>query len=270
MTGLLLVCMLLPAPGAAQSIQDVMAGVDFEQKINQPLPLDARFRDETGREVELGAYFARAGGTGPAKPVIVALVYYDCPMLCTFILNGLVKGLKPLKLDPGRDFDVVVISFDPRETPELAAEKKQMYMREYRRPGTAAGWHFLTGDADNIQRVTEAAGFRYLYDEKTGDFAHASGILVATPQGKLFRYFYGIEYAPRDLRLALVEASAGKLGTAVDRVLLYCFHYDPVTGKYGLLIQRVIRLAGTATVLALGLMLFVFLRQERKGRQAPS
>jgi len=252
-----------PLSSGAQSPAEVIQQVAFEQKINQPLPLGLKFRDEAGREVALGDYFGR-------RPVVLALVYYECPMLCTFVLNGLVKSLKVLKFEPGREFDVVVVSFNPAETPALAAEKKAAYLREYGRAATAAGWHFLTGEPEAIAALTEAAGFRYFYDEKSEQFAHASGIMVATPEGKLFRYFYGIEYAPRDLRLALVEASAGKLGTVVDQVLLYCFHYDPETGKYGVLINRIIRLAGTGTALALGIFLFVMFRRERRGAAAPA
>lgn len=250
-----------PLSSLAQSPAEVIQQVAFEQKINQPLPLGLKFRDEAGREVALGDYFGR-------RPVVLALVYYECPMLCTFVLNGLVKSLKVLKFEPGREFDVVVVSFNPAETPALAAEKKAAYLREYGRARTAAGWHFLTGEPAAIAALTESAGFRYFYDEKSAQFAHASGIMVATPEGKLFRYLYGIEYAPRDLRLAVVEASAGKLGTVVDQVLLYCFHYDPETGKYGVLIHRIIRLAGTGTVLALGIFLLVMFRRERRGAAA--
>lgn len=257
-----LVCALfLGSTARAQSVPDVMRDVKFDQKLNAQLPLEARFRDEAGRTVQLGEYFGR-------RPVVLALVYYECPMLCTFVLNGLVKGMKPLKFEPGREFDVVVVSFNPKESPQLAAEKKTAYLREYGRSRTAPGWHFLTGDEESIRRVTETAGFYYLYDPKTGQYAHASGVIVATPEGRLFRYFYGIEYTPRDLRFALVEASANKIGTPVDQLLLYCFHYDPLKGKYGLLITRVIRLAGSATVLALGTFLFVMFRRERRGQPA--
>jgi len=247
----------------AQSVNQVLEEVKFEQRINQPLPRELEFRDEAGRTVQLGNYFGK-------RPVILALVYYECPMLCTFVLNGLTKALKPLSFDPGRQFDVVVVSFNPAETPALAAEKKALYLREYARPRTAGGWHFLTGDADAIAALTKAAGFHYLYDAASKQYAHASGVIVVTPEGKLFRYFYGIEYAPRDLRLALVEASANKLGTVVDQVLLFCFHYDPQTGKYGVLITNVIRLAGTGTVLALVVFILAALRRERLGHAAPA
>lgn len=249
---------LLSAGAArAQSVPEVLQAVKFEQRVNQPLPLAATFRDEAGRSVALGEYFHR-------RPVILALVYYDCPMLCTFVLNGLVKGLKPVSLEAGRHFEVVVISFNPRETPELAAQKKAAYLGEYRRRDAASGWHFLTGEEASIREVTQAAGFHYLYDEKTKQYAHASGVIIATPEGKLFRYLFGIEYAPRDLRLGLVEASQNRIGTPVDRVMLYCFHYDPHKGKYGLVIMRLIQVAGTATVLALGTFLVVMFRRDRR------
>jgi protein SCO1/2 len=255
-----LACALLFAaiPLRAQSPAEVIRQVKFEQRLNAPLPLEAEFRDETGATVRLGQYFGR-------KPVVVALVYYDCPMLCTFILNGVVKSLRAMPFEPGREFEIVVVSFDARETPQLAAEKKQVYLAEYRKPHTAPGWHFLTGDAASIRAVTEAAGFTYAYNEETKQFAHASGILVAKPDGRLFRYFYGIEYAPRDLRLALVEAATERIGTPVDQVLLFCFHYDPQTGRYGLLITRILRAAGTATALTLAAFVVAMLRRERRG-----
>lgn len=243
----------------AQSVADVIQQVKFEQKINQPLPLELAFRDETGRPVRLGEYFGR-------QPVIVALVYYQCPMLCTYVLDGLVRGLRPLSFNPGKGFEVVAVSFNPKETAALAAEKKNAYLKQYGRPQTADGWHFLTGEPESVRALTDAVGFRYLYDPKTDQYAHPSGIVVATPEGKLFRYFYGIEYAPRDLRLALVEASARKLGSVVDQVLLYCYHYDPQTGKYGVLIANVILAAGLGTVFALGTFLMVMFHRERRVR----
>ncbi|HSC77715.1 MAG TPA: SCO family protein [Candidatus Acidoferrales bacterium] len=241
----------------AQSPTEVIQQVAFEQRINRPLPLELVFRDEAGRAVALGDYFGR-------RPVVLALVYYECPMLCTYVLDGLVKSLKPLSFNPGQDFDVVVVSFNPKETPELAAAKKENYVRLYGRPGTMRGWHFLTGEAEAIRGLTEAVGFRYLYDTETQQYAHASGVMVLTPQGKLFRYFYGIDYAPRDLRLALVEASSNKLGTVTDQLLLFCYHYDPTTGKYGLLIMRLLQAMGLATVLALGTFMAAMFRRERR------
>jgi protein SCO1/2 len=261
-------CALAPALLPAAQIAPAQMGpaqvqqaVAFEQRINESLPLDAAFRDETGREVKLGDYFGR-------RPVILALVYYECPMLCTFVLNGLTRSLRALDFAPGRDFDVVAVSFNPAEEPALAAEKKAAYLRDFGRAGTDAGWHFLTGEPESIRRLTEAAGFRYVYDPGSRQYAHASGIIVATPQGRLYRYFYGIEYPPRDLRLGLVEASHNRLGTKVDQVMLYCFHYDPATGRYGLVVQNLLRLLGTGTVLLLGGFVFVMLRREKKGLRA--
>jgi len=232
---------LIPANQIPPALKDV--GID--QRLNAPLPLDVALKDENGRDVRLGDYFGK-------RPVVFALVYYNCPMLCTQVLNGLVSALGVVSLSAGRDFDVVAVSFDPRDTPKDAAAKKEAYVSRYRRDGADRGWHFLSGEPAAIARVAKAAGFRYRFDESLGQFAHASAVMVATPDGRLSHYFYGIEYAPRDLRLALVEASSGKIGTPVDQVLLYCFHYDPTTGKYGASIMRIIRLAGVLTLLALG------------------
>jgi protein SCO1/2 len=235
----------------------VIEQVRFDQKLEARVPLDLVFRDEAGRGVRLGDYFGR-------KPVVLSLVYYDCPMLCTLILNGLVKSLRTVNLDVGTDFEVVTLSFDPREGPALAAEKKAGYVRQYTRAGGEAGWHFLTGDEPAIRQLTEAVGFHYTFDTQTGQFAHASGIVVLTPEGKISKYLYGIEYAPRDLRLSLVEASAGRIGTLSDKVLLYCFHYDPTTGKYGLAIMRITRVAGLLTVALIVGFVAVMLRRERR------
>jgi protein SCO1/2 len=248
-----------PELGATESgLPKALRDVGIEQRLNEQLPLDAQFRDETGREVRLNEYFGR-------RAVVLVLAYYDCPMLCTQVLNGVISTLRVLPFDAGKDFDVVVVSFDPRETPQLAAAKKDVYMQIYKREGAAAGWHFLTGQPESIKRVTEAVGFRYYYDEATKQFAHASGIMVATPQGKLSHYFYGIEYAPKDVRLSLVEASANKIGSPVDQLLLYCYHYDPATGKYGMVIMNVVRVAGALTVLGI-LALLLFLRRPRARR----
>ena len=243
-----------PSSGLPKALSDV--GLD--QKLDQQLPLDLVFRDESGQEVKLGQYFGQ-------KPVILALVYYDCPMLCTQILNGMVTSFRVLPFQVGKEFDVVTVSFDPRETSELAATKKKVYVNylpEKMRPGAMNGWHFLTGDQANIAKLTDAVGFRYYYDEATKQFAHASGIMVATPHGKLSRYFYGIEYAPRDLRLGLIESSANKIGSPADQLLLYCYHYDPATGKYGAAVMKIMRIAGVITVLAIIAMLFAL-----KGRK---
>ncbi len=236
---------------------DALKGVGIDQRLNERLPLDLRFRDETGRDVALGDFFGK-------RPVVLALVYYNCPMLCTQVLNGLLASLNVVSLEAGRDFDVVAVSFDPRETPPMAAAKKEAYLSRYQHPEAANGWHFLTGEPGAIAALTQAAGFRYRFDEKLGQFAHASAVMVATPDGRLARYFYGIEYAPRDLRLGLVEASNGKIGTPVDSILLYCFHYDPTSGKYGAVVLNIMRLAGLATVLAIAAAMIVLSRRRAR------
>ena len=194
----------------------------------------------------------------------MVFAYYDCPMLCTVSINGLASALYILSLDAGRDFDVVIVSFNPRDTPATATAKKAAYLSRYTRAGAEAGWHFLSGDRESIDRVTRAAGFRYTWDEATKQFAHPAGVMVLTPEGRLARYLFGIEYGPRDLRFALVEASAGKLGSRIDSLLLYCYHYDPITGRYGLAVMRAIRLTGAATVLALGAFIVVMVRRDRR------
>lgn len=239
----------------------ILQGVGIDQKLNAQVPLDLVFRDESGRAVALREYFGE-------RPVILSLVYYECPMLCTLILNGLLRSLRALSFTAGREFIVLTVSFDPREGPELAAAKKRAYVRSYGRSEAERGWHFLTGEEAAIRRLTEAVGFRYAFDAETGQFAHASGIMVLTPQGRVARYFYGIEYAPRDLRLGLVEAAQGKIGSPVDQLLLYCYHYDPKTGRYSMLIMNVLRLAGAATVLALGGFMLAMFRRERRKKRA--
>lgn len=238
-----------------------LSGVGIDQKLNSQIPLDLTFRDDTGNTIRLGDYFK------PGRPVLLNMVYYECPMLCTEVLNGMTSTLKVVKFDPGKDFEVVTVSFDPREKPELAAAKKKAYMQRYGRPNAAQGWHFLTGDQDSITRLTNAVGFRYKWDERTQQFAHSTAIMVATPEGKLSHYFYGVEYSPKDVRLALVEASQEKIGNPVDQVLLYCYHYDPRTGKYGAVVTRVLRLAGIATILILGSFLIIMFRKEPKGNK---
>jgi protein SCO1/2 len=220
------------------------------------VPLDAVFRDERGRVVRLGEYF----GT---RPVVLAFAYYDCPMLCTLALNGLASALSVTSLEPGKDFEIVTVSFDPRDTPATAAAKKASYLERYKRAGAVNGWHFLTGGHSSIDRLTKAAGFRYVWDGETGQFAHPTGVVVLTPHGRLARYLFGVEYSPRDLRLAIVEASAGKVGTPVDSLLLYCYHYDPMTGRYGLIVMRALRVAGAVTVLALGTFIVVMVRRDK-------
>ena len=250
--------LILAAVGLAQSLlPPALRDVGIDQRLNEQAPLDLAFRDEMGREVNLRRYFG-------AKPVVVALVYYECPMLCTLALNGLLGALKAIPLEPGRDFRVVTVSFDPREGPALAKEKKAQYLARYKRAGAEESWHFLTGKEASIQALARSLGFRYTYDEKTGQFAHAAAIMILTPEGRIARYLYGIEYPPRDLRLALVEASAGRIGSKVDQALLYCFHYDPSTGKYTLAVMNVVRVLGGATVLALGTFMIGMFRRDRR------
>ena len=252
------------APGVpAAQMPEVLREVAYEQHLDAQLPLDAPFRDESGRLVRLGDYFT-------SRPVVLALVYYDCPMLCTQVLNSLVASLRVLSFETGREFDVVAVSFDPRERPELASAKKRSYLERYGRRGVEDGWHFLTGDEGAITRLTSAVGFRYVYDKDTLQFAHPAGITVVTPAGRLARYFFGIEYPPRDLRFALVEASDGRIGSRVDQVLLYCYHYNPATGKYGLVTMRIVRLGGIATVLALAVLIVLMERRPRTRNAEPA
>ena len=241
----------------SSSMPAALRAIGFDQHLNERLPLDTRLVDESGKTVRLGDFFG-------AKPVVLSFAYFECPMLCTMSLNGLTSALKVLSLEPGADFEILTISFDPKDTPAAASDKKAHYVERYGHPGAKGGWHFLTGDREAIDRVTGAAGFRYAWDEDTKQFAHPAGVIVATPDGRLARYLFGVEYGPRDLRYALIEASDGKIGSAVDELLLYCFHYDPETGRYGLVIMRAIRIAGAATVLALGGFIVVMVRRERR------
>ncbi|HET8782787.1 MAG TPA: SCO family protein [Pyrinomonadaceae bacterium] len=243
-----------PSSGNTSSgLPVALRDVRIEQKLNQQLPLDLVFRDENGQEVKLGKYFGQ-------KPVVLALVYYDCPMLCTQILNGMVTSFRVLPFQIGKEFDVVTVSFDPRETAALAASKKQVYidyLPEKMHEGAKNGWHFLTGDAANIERIADAIGFRYHYDEKTKQFAHASAIMVATPEGKLSHYFYGVNYSARDLRFGLMEASQNKIGSVTEQLSLYCYMYDPTTGKYGAAVMRIVRIAGVITLIGIIAMIFL-------------
>jgi protein SCO1/2 len=235
--------------------------ISIEQHLNQQVPLDLKFRDETGREVALGEFFGH-------RPVILALVYYECPMLCTQVLNGMVSALGVLNFDAGREFDVVAVSINPREGPGLAAQKKQAYLDRYKRPQTAAAWHFLTGKEENIQALAAAVGFHYAYDQEIQQYAHAAVFEVLTPRGLISKYFYGIEFSPRDLKFGLIEASDEHIGSAIDDVLLLCYHYDPATGKYGAATLEAVRIGAVATVLAFLTFLFVSLRKERAHRGA--
>lgn len=232
-----------------------LKNVGIQQNLNQQIPPDLIFTDDLGRKVRLGDYFAQ-------KPLILNFVYYGCPMLCGEALSGLESTLRVLKFDLGKEFEVITISFDPKDTPEMGAKKKDQFLRRYNRPGAERGWHFLVGQPAAIDAVTKAAGFQYQYDEKTGQFAHSTAILVLTPQGKIAQYYYGIEYPPKDLRLALVEASENRIGNVMDELLLYCYHYDPEKGKYSATVMRVLRLMGVATMLCLGALLFVLIRRN--------
>lgn len=232
--------------------------VGIEQNLNQQIPPDLEFRDETGKVVHLSDYFGK-------KPLILSLVYYRCPMLCSEVLSGLESSLRVLKFNVGQEFDVLTVSFDPHDTPAVATAKKADILNRYGRPGAAQGWHFLTGPQPSIDALTKAAGFEYEYDPKSGQFAHATAIMVLTPTGKIAQYYYGVEFAPKDLRLGLVQASQEKIGNLVDEVLLYCYHYDPDTGKYGPIVSRVLKLAAGATILGLGMFLFVMFRLGSPG-----
>jgi protein SCO1 len=246
--------------GTSNGLPPVLQKIGIEQKLNGQVPLEAVFKDENGNEVKLGEYF------GKGRPVILALVYYECPMLCNEVLNGLTGSLKSLSFDTGKDFDVVAISFDARENekPELAKNKKESYMKRYGRPGTENGWHFLTGTQSEIDKVTKAVGFNYKWDEQSNQFAHAGGIMITTPEGKLSRYLYGIDYAPKDIKFAVMDSAQNKIGNSAEQLMLYCYHYDPATGKYGLSILRIMRLGGIATLIGLGTMFFVFWRKNKK------
>src|SRR5688572_10241064 len=233
----------------------VLKEVGIDQRLNEQVPLDAVFKDDQGREVRLGEYFK-------GKPVVLALVYYACPQLCNQILIGTLSSVRQVSFNAGEDYQIVAISFDSRETPALATAKKQTYVKAYNRASGNAGWHFLTGDDANIKRVTDAVGFRYKWDDKTNQFAHASGMFVLTPEGKLARYFYGIEYRPRDVRLGLVEASQSRIGTPVDTLMLYCYHYDPKTGKYGPVVMNIMKVAGVITI---GLIAGMLLMLRKRG-----
>lgn len=254
-------------PQSGVSSNDVpfaLRNISIEQRLNEQVPLDLNFRDETGRSVRLGDYFGK-------RPVVVSLVYYNCPKLCNLVLNGLVGGLRTLPYTVGKEFDVVTVSFDPREGASDAVEKKKVVMHDYGRQGeaatVAAGWHFLTGDKSQIDALAQSVGFNYAFDTATNQYAHASGVMLATPEGKLSHYFYGIEYAPRDLKFGLVEASAGKVGSAVDKLTLYCFHYDPTTGKYGPAIMNIMRVTGILTVLGLAALISILHRRRRRREQ---
>jgi protein SCO1/2 len=240
---------------AAGNMPAVLENVGFQPRLNAHLPLELAFRDEAGRDVQLRDYFTE-------KPVLLALVYYGCPMLCNQTEQGVVGALRMLSFNPGRDYEVVFVSFDPRESPDMAAQKKESAMTHFRRPETASGWHFLTGSKESIDALTKGANFRYSFDQKSNLFAHASGIMLLTPDGRISRYFYGVEYPARDIRLGLVDASAGKIGTPIDRALLFCYQYDPTSARYSAAILKIIRLGGVLTMLALVAGILIFRRRD--------
>ncbi len=264
----------LSTAAAAQTIPDnvgksssglpaQLQNVGFEPQLNAQLPLDVNFRDESGRDVQLRDYFGR-------KPVVLALVYYGCPMLCNQVEMGVVGSLKMLSFNPARDYEVLFVSFDPRETSDMASKKKAAALSRFGRPETAAGWHFLTGKEEAIHAVAAAANFRYSFDEKHNLFAHASGIMLLTPDGRISRYFYGVEYPSRDVRLGLVDASAGKIGTPIDHLLLFCFQYNPETARYSATVLRIVRLGGILTILTIVVGLLIFRRRDVRAASATS
>ena len=233
-----------------------LTNVGIEQRLDGQVPADLSFVDDTGKPVKLGDYFGK-------KPLILNLVYYNCTMLCGEALTGLAASMKMIKFDVGNEFDVITVSFNPKETPEIAAAKKADYLKRYGRPNAASGWHFLTGPPDSINVLTKAVGFQYQYDATKDQYAHATAIMVLTPEGRISRYFYGVDFPPKDLRMGLVEASKGKIGNAVDQVLLYCYHYDPAAGKYGAVVSNMLKLGAGVTILLVGGLLFILIRLDR-------
>jgi protein SCO1/2 len=248
-----------PSAGTSNGLPDALQTIGIEQRLGESLPLTAEFKDESGQGVQLGKFFNNG------RPVILALVYYECPMLCNQVLNGLTGSLKGITFNAGKEFDVVAVSFDARENdkPGLAQNKKASYIERYGRPGTEQGWHFLTGSQASIDAITNAAGFKYKWDDKSNQFAHASAVMVVTPEGKLSRYLYGIDYAAKDLKLGLIESAENRIGGVADQLLLYCFHYDPSTGKYGFAILSVIRLFAIFTLAGMAAMGFVFWKRNK-------
>lgn len=251
---------LLAAPAAAQLNipPKEMEGVQIVEHLGETLPLDLRFKDENGADVTLRQYF------GGEKPVLVTLVYYNCPMLCNLVLNGAIEGLKEVDFTPGEDFEIVTVSIDHREGPELATAKKKTYLEQYGRPEAAKGWHFLTGEADDIKALADAIGFGYRYDPDRMEYAHGAAIFFASPQGKLTRYLYGIQHPPKQLHLALVEAGEGTIGSAVDRFLMRCYMYNPDSREYAFYIWGAMRLGGLLTIIFISAMLFILWRRERR------
>ena len=254
--------LVVPARAQQPGPPPILREVSIAQRLNEPIPPDIIFRDEDGKAVHLGDYFGK-------KPIVLSLVYFDCPALCTEVLNGELRTMKAISLDLGKDFDAITVSFEPKDMPALAKAKRDVYAGQYGRPGAARNWHFLTGEQASIDALTQAAGFHYAYDSASRQYAHAAAILVLTPHGRIARYFYGVTYPARDFRLGLVEASEGKIGTPTDHALLYCYQYDPMTGKYGLIVMNVVRAAGLLTMLVLGIFMVVMFRRERNHPKGP-
>jgi len=263
---LLLAALLAAAPARAQappagmpasSQPQILREVGYDQRLGESVPMDIVLRDETGAAVSLRDAIA-------GKPTVLSLVYYECPMLCTLTLNGLVGALSALPFEPGREFSLLTVSFDDRERPEQAAARKRAYLARYKHPSAEKSWRFLTGDRESLRRLTDAVGFRYAWDDRTKQFAHPAGVLVLTGDGRIARYLYGVEYAPKDLRLGLVEAGQGRIGSPVDRLLLYCYQYDPAQGRYGAVVMRIVRVGGLVTMIGLGGFVMVMLRRERR------
>lgn len=247
-----------PDPASpSELVPDILAKVGIDQKLDSQVPLDLTFRDEAGQTVKLADYFGK-------RPVVLSLVYYECPMLCTQVLNGAVAAFKVLNFDIGDEYEVITVSFNPKEAAGLAAEKKSTYLAKYGRPESADGWHFLVGDQPSIDALADSVGFRYTFDDATGQYVHATALMVLTPEGRVSKYFYGIEFPPKDLRLGLIEASDGKIGNPVDQVLLYCFHYDPHSGRYSMIVMNVLRLAAATTILLVGGFMVVMWSRDRR------
>jgi len=250
-----------PPPPLPTGQPEILKEIGFDQNLGQTIPLDLEFKDETGAAVRLSDYFGK-------RPVVLSLVYYKCPMLCTISLNGLSRALNVLAFVPGQEFEVLTVSFDPKETPDLAAAKKKVYLAQQEKPEAAHGWHFLTGPPESVSALTKAVGFRYAWDEETKQWAHPAGLLVVSPKGVITHYLYGVEYSPRDLRLALVDSAQGRIGSPVDQVLLFCFQYDPSRGRYSASILNIVRLAGVATVLAMAGFI-LSMTMSRRGEKSP-
>lgn len=267
LTPLLLTLLLSAPPARAQEVKGPEVGllrkVAFAQHLDAQLPLDTPLVDESGRAVKVGDYFGK-------KPVILLFVYFECPMLCTLELNGLVRNLRALSMSAGKEFEIVTVSIDPTETPALARAKKAGYLKRYGRPGAEKGWHFLTGTESNVRRLADTVGFKYVYDPRSKQYAHPAGLVVVTPGGRLARYIYGVDFPANNLRWSLIDASADKIGTPVDRILLMCFHYDPSTGRYNFAVMSAVRALGVATVAGLGAFMFLANRPgRRKSPPAP-